>query len=97
MGGEIDSMPFNNLDCRLLLLLAKTWQEKGSGGPYRTAAICKGYSDLPDDYIAEELDKMSTKGLITFTSGKDSFYLADKGISQIRSFISADRWNSIGI
>jgi hypothetical protein len=90
-------MAIHSLDGRLILFLAKKWKEKGSGGPYRTSAIYRVYSELPDDYIAGELDKMSTKGLITFTSDKSRFYLADKGVSQIRSFISIDQWNALGI
>ena len=84
-------MTLNNLDGRIFLLLAKKWKEKGTKGPYRTSAIYKGYSELPDDYIAEELNKMSTKGLIDFTSDKNRFRLADKGVTQIRSFISMDQ------
>jgi len=90
-------MAFNNLDGRLLLLLAKKWKEKRTSGPYRTSTIYQGYSELPSGYITRELDKMSTKGLITFTSDKDRFHLADKGLSQLRSFISIDQWNSLGI
>lgn len=90
-------MKFNNLDNRLLLVLAKIWKEKKTGGPYRTSMIYQSYSELADKYIARELKKLSTKGLITFSSNKDRFYLADKGISQIQSFISTDRWNSMGI
>lgn len=86
-----------NLDKRFLLLLAKKWKEKGSGGPYRTSFMYKGYSNLPDDYVTDELKKMSTKGLITFTSDKNRIYLTDKGLSQIHSVLSNDRWNSIGI
>jgi hypothetical protein len=90
-------MECNTLDKRFLLLLAKKWKEKGSGGPYRTSMIYKRYAELPDEHITRELNKLSTNGLITFTSDRNKFYLADKGCSQIRSFISIDRWNSLGI
>jgi hypothetical protein len=90
-------MEFKNFDKRILLLLAKKWKEKGIGGPYRTSVIYKGYSDLPDEYIRRELKKLTTEGLITFTSNKHRLYLTDKGISQIQSFISNDRWNSRGV
>jgi hypothetical protein len=90
-------MKSNNFDNRFLLLLAKKWKERGSGGPYRTSMIYKGYSELPDEYITGELNKLSTKGLITFSSDKNMFYLADKGVSQIQKLISTDRWNSVGI
>ena len=90
-------MEFKNLDKRILLLLAKKWKEKGIGGPYRTSVIYKGYSDLPDEYITRELNKLNTEGLITFTSDKHRLYLTDKGISRIQSLISNDRWNSRGI
>jgi hypothetical protein len=96
-GGEHNFMDNSNLDKRLLLLLAKKWSERGNGGPFRTSMVFKSYPELPDKYTARELKKMSTKGLITFTFDKNKFYLADKGISQIQSFISTDRWNSIGI
>lgn len=96
-GGDPDLMTFNNLDGRILLLLAKKWKEKKTSGPFRTSTMFKGYSALPDDYIAGELNKLNTKGLITFTPEKDRFYLADKGVDQIRSFISTDRWNSLGV
>jgi hypothetical protein len=96
-GGNPDFMAFNGVDGRLLLLLAKKWKEKGTGGPYRTSMIYKGYPELPDEYITGELNKCSTKGLITFTSDGNRFYLADRGISQIKSFISIDRWNAVGI
>ncbi len=90
-------MKFKDLDNRLILLLAKKWKEKGSGGPYRISMIYKGCSELPAEHVTRELKKMSMKGLITFTSDGSKFYLADKGISQIQSFISTDRWNSVGI
>ena len=90
-------MVINSLDGRLILLLAKKWKEKRTSGPYRTSTIYRVYSEFPDDHITGELDKMSTKGLINFTSDKSRFYLADKGISQIRSFISNDQWNARGI
>jgi len=90
-------MKFNNLDNRLILLLARKWKEKGSGGPYRTSMIHKGCSELSAEHVTRELKKMSMKGLITFTSDGSGFYLADKGISQIQSFLSTDRWNSVGI
>jgi len=90
-------MEINNIDNRLLLLLAKKWKEKKSGGPYQTSMIYKGFSELPDEHISKELKKYSAKGLITFTSDKKRFYLADRGVSQIQSFISTDRWNSVGI
>lgn len=90
-------MKFNNLDNRLILLLARKWKEKGSGGPYRISMIRKGYSEMSAEHVTRELKKMSMKGLITFTSDGNRFYLADKGISQIQSFISTDRWNSLGI
>jgi hypothetical protein len=90
-------MAFNNLDGRILLLLAKKWKEKRTSGPYRTSAIYQGYSALPDDYIAGELNKLNTKGLIAFTPEKNRFYLADKGVAHLRSFISIDRWNSLGV
>ena len=90
-------MKFKNLDKRFLLLLAKSWKERGIGGPYRTSHIYKGYSDLPDDYIAGELDKLNTEGLITFTADRHRLYLTDKGISRIQSLISNDRWNSMGV
>jgi len=90
-------MEINNLDNRLLLLLARKWKEKGTGGPYRTSMIYRGYSELADEHIAGELSKLSTKGLITFTSDKNEFYIADKGVSQIKSFTSTDRWNAVGI
>ena len=90
-------MDSNALDNRVLLLLAKKWKERGVGGPYRTSMVYKGCSDLPDEHITRELKQLSSKGLITFTSDKNSFYLADKGLSQIQSFISIDRWNSTGI
>ena len=96
-GGDPELMAFNNLDGRILLLLAKKWKEKKTSGPYRTATIYKGYSTLPDDYIARELNKLDTNGLITFTPQKNRFYLEDKGVARIRSFISPDRWNSIGV
>jgi hypothetical protein len=90
-------METKNLDHRLLLLLARKWKETGSGGPFRTSLVYTGYSDLPDEYIAKELKKFNTKGLITFTSDEHRIYLTNKGISQIQSFLSIDRWNSIGI
>lgn len=96
-GGDFNFMQFNNLDNRLLLILAKKWKETGIGGPYRTSLIYKGYPELPDEYIAGELKKLNTKGLITFTSDNHRLYLTDKGISQIRSFVSINRWNSMGI
>ena len=55
-------MKSRSLDKRVLLLLAKSWKERGIGGPYRTSHIYKGYSYLPDDYIAGELDKLNTEG-----------------------------------
>lgn len=85
------------VDNRILLLLAKKWKEKGTGGPYRTSMLYKGYSDLDDDYIDSQLSKLSTRGLITFTADKNGFYLADKGLATIQSFLSNDRWNSVGI
>jgi hypothetical protein len=90
-------MQLSNLDNRLLLLLARKWKERGTGGPYRTSMIYKNYAELPDDYITGELNKWSAKGLITFTFDRNRFYLADKGVSKIQSFISTDRWNSVGI
>jgi hypothetical protein len=90
-------MPIKNLDKRFLLWLAKKWKETGIGGPYRTASIYKGYAELPDEYVAREIEKLSRRGLITFTSDKHRIYLTDKGISKIKSFISIDRWNSMGI
>jgi len=90
-------MPIKNLDKRFLLWLAKKWKETGIGGPYRTASIYKGYAELPDEYVAREIEKLSRQGLITFTSDKHGIYLTDKGISKIKSFISIDRWNSMGI
>ena len=90
-------MKIKNIDNRILLWLAKKWKETGIGGPYRTSLIYQGYADLSDDYIARELKRLNTEGLITFTSGKHRLYLTDKGISQIQSFISIDRWNSMGI
>ena len=85
------------VDRRILLLLAKKWKEKGSGGPYRTAIMYKSYSELDDDYIDSELSKLSTRGMITFTADKNGFYLADKGLAKIQSFLSNDRWNAVGI
>ena len=96
-GGDPDFMAFNNLDGRLLLLLATKWKVNGNGGPYRSSMIYKGYPELADEYITRELNKWSTKGLITFTSDRNRFYLADRGVSQIQSFISTDRWNLVGI
>ena len=96
-GGNPDFMAFNGVDGCLLLLLAKKWKEKGTSGPYRISMIYKGYPEFPDEYITRELNKCSTKGLITFTSDRNRFYLADRGISQIKSFISTDRWNALGI
>jgi hypothetical protein len=90
-------MEFKNIDKRFLLLLAKKWRETGIGGPYRTSLIYKGYSDLPDEYVRRELNKLNTEGLIAFTSNRHRLYLTDKGISQIQSFISTERWNSRGI
>ena len=90
-------MEFKNLDKRILLLLANKWKEKGIGGPYRTSVIYKGYSDLSNEYISRELDKLNTEGFITYTSDKHRLYLTDKGISHIQTFISPDRWNSRGI
>lgn len=90
-------LKFNNLDNRLMLLLAKKWKEQGSGGPYRISMLLKGYSEMSAEHVTQELKKMSMKGLITFTSDGNRFYLADKGISQIQSLISTDRWNSVGI
>jgi hypothetical protein len=90
-------MEFKNLDKRFLLLLAKNWKERGIGGPYRISNIYKGYSDLPDDYIAGELDKLNTEGLITLTADRHKLYLTDKGISRIQSLISNDHWNSMGV
>ena len=90
-------MESKSLDNRLLLLLAKKWKEKGTGGPYRTSMMYKGYSEFDDDYIDRELSKLSTRGLITFTADKNGFYLADKGLATIQSFLSNDRWNSVGI
>jgi predicted transcriptional regulator len=90
-------MEFKNFDKRILLLLAKKWKEKGTGGPYRTSVIYKVYADLPDEYISRELKKLTTEGFITFTANKHRLYLTDKGISQIQSFISNDRWNSRGV
>jgi len=52
---------------------------------------------MAEEHITRELNKLSTKGLITFTPDKNEFYLADKGVSQIKSFISPDRWNAVGI
>ena len=95
--GDPDFMKFKNLDNRILLLLAKKWKDTGIGGPYRTSSIYKGYSDLPNEHITAEIEKLNSKGLITFTSDKHELYLTDKGISQIKSFISNDRWNSMGI
>ncbi len=90
-------MQIKNLDKRFLLWLAKKWKETGIGGPYRTASIYKGYPELPDEYVAREIKKLNRRGIITFTSDKHRIYLTDKGISEIKSFISIDRWNSMGI
>ena len=90
-------MKSKNLDKRVLLWLAKNWKERGMGGPYRSSHIYKGYSYLPDDYIAGELDKLNTEGLITFTADRHRLYLTDKGISRIQSLISNDHWNSMGV
>jgi len=90
-------MGIYNIDNRLVLLLATKWKEEKSAGPYRTSMIYEGYSELTDEHITGELKKLSSKGLITFSSDRKRFYLADKGVSQIQSFISPDRWNSVGI
>ena len=90
-------MEKRSIDNRLLLLLAKKWKEKGVGGPYPTSSIYRGYSELPDEYITKELKKLTTRGLITFTSDNHRIYLTDKGISRIQSFISIDRWNAMGV